>query len=185
MINQLDSTWYNTNRFLRATSSLWWPWWPSTPFLSPTLTFTKCPLVGTIVFGYSMYFRGWSTKNPKNLLGKKNFTPDLSLKDKSGGGQKMMSHLSDPKSLQICPIELAVAPETGGRAALEAKLLIRALGGPHELPGAPKGPPRGPKWPKIIITVKKLKKHNRINNQGPFWTPPDSPHVIPEIIPGS
>ena len=86
----------------------------STPFLSPTITFTKCPLVGTIVFGYSMHFRGWSTKNPKNLLGKKNFTPDLSLKDKSGGGQKMMSHLSDSKNLQICPIELAVVPQTGG-----------------------------------------------------------------------
>ena len=54
----------------------------NTPFLSPTITFTKCPKVGTIVFGYSMHFRGWSTKNPKNLLGKKNFTPKYSLKDK-------------------------------------------------------------------------------------------------------
>ena len=53
-----------------------------TPFLSPTITFTKCPKVGTIVFGYSMHFRGRSTKNPKNLLGKKNFTPEYSLKDK-------------------------------------------------------------------------------------------------------
>ena len=57
-------------------------WSGFTPFLSPTITFTKCPKVGTIVFGYSMHFRGWSTKNPKNLLGKKNFTPEYSLKDK-------------------------------------------------------------------------------------------------------
>ena len=57
----------------------------------------------------------------------------------------------------------------GGRVALEVKLFIGTLGGPHELPGAPKGPPRGPKWPKMTITVKKLKKHNRINNQGPFF----------------
>ena len=33
----------------------------------------------------------------------------------------------------------------GGRVALEVKLFIGTLGGPHELPGAPKGPPRGPK----------------------------------------
>ena len=73
-------------------------------------------MVRTIVLVYSMYFQGWSTKNPKNLLGKKNFTPKESLKDKSsggGGGQKMMSHLCDPKNLQICPIELAVAPDPG------------------------------------------------------------------------
>ena len=74
-------------------------------------------MVGTIVLVYSMYFRGWSTKNPKNLLGKKNFTPDYSLKDTSGGGgggQKMMSHMADPKNPGICLIELAVASETWG-----------------------------------------------------------------------
>ena len=60
-----------------------------TPFLSLTITFTKCPMVGTIVLGYSMYFRGQSCKNQKNRLGKKNFDPDFTLEDKSGGGQEM------------------------------------------------------------------------------------------------
>ena len=35
----------------------------------------------------------------------------------------------------------------GGRVSLEVKLLIGALGGPHKLLGAPKGPPRCP--PKV------------------------------------
>ena len=41
-----------------------------------SISFTKCLMVGTIVLFYSMYFRGWSTKNPKNLLGKKNRMPN-------------------------------------------------------------------------------------------------------------
>ena len=61
----------------------------------------------------------------------------------------------------------------GGRVSLEVKLLIGALGGPHELLVALKGPPqrplRGKKWLKMTIKVKKLKNHNRINNQGPFF----------------
>ena len=68
-----------------------------------------------------------------------------------------MSHLADPKNPQICSLELAVAPEMGGRVALDVKLPIRALGGPYELPGAPKGPPRGPKSLKMTISVKKSK----------------------------
>ncbi len=73
-------------------------------------------MVGTIELVYNMYFRGWSTKNQKNLLGKNNFIPDSSLKDKSGaggGGQKMMSYMSDSKNPGICPIELAVGPDMG------------------------------------------------------------------------
>ena len=53
--------------------------------------------------------------------------------------------------------------------SLEAKLLIGALGGPHKLLGAPKGPLRGQKWLKMTIKVKKSKNHDRINNQGPFF----------------
>ena len=52
---------------------------------------------------------------------------------------------------------------------MEVKLLMGALGGPREKASAPKGPPRGPKWLKITIKVKKLKKINRIINQGPFF----------------
>ena len=33
---------------------------------------------------------------------------------------------------------------SGGRVSLEVKLLIGALGGPHELLGAPKGPSEAP-----------------------------------------
>ena len=56
-----------------------------------------------------------------------------------------MSHLADPKNPQICSLELAVAPEMGGRVALDVKLPIRALGAPYKSPGDPKGPLRGPK----------------------------------------
>ena len=94
------------------------------------------------------------------------------MKDKSGGGgggQKMMSHMADPKNLGICPIELAVALDLGGWVSLEVKLLIGALGGPHKLRGTPKGPPRSQKWLKMTMKVKKLKNHNRIKKQGPFF----------------
>ena len=60
----------------------------------------------------------------------------------------------------------------GGRVSLEVKLLIEALGVPHKLFGTPKTPqkpPRGQKWLKMTIKVEKLKNHNRISNQGPFW----------------
>ena len=41
---------------------------------------------------------------------------------------------------------------------MEVKLLIGALGGPHELLGGPKDPPRGPKWLKMTQRVKNRKK---------------------------
>ena len=51
---------------------------------------------------------------------------------------------------------------------MEVKLLMRALGGPYKRAMAPKGPPigppRGPKWLKMIIQVKKLKKISKIMN---------------------
>ena len=54
----------------------------------------------------------------------------------------MMSHLADPKNPQICSLELAVAPEMGGRVALDVKLPIRALGAPPtSCPVTPKAPP--------------------------------------------
>ena len=55
---------------------------------------------------------------------------------------------------------------------MEVKLLIGALGGPHESHASPKGSPgapRGQKWLKMTIKVKKLENHNRINNQDPFF----------------
>ena len=52
---------------------------------------------------------------------------------------------------------------------MEVKLLIGALGDPHELLGGPIGPPRGPRWLKMTKKVKKSKKHVKINNQGPFF----------------
>ena len=45
----------------------------------------------------------------------------------------MMSHLADPKNPPICSLELAVAPEMGGRVALDVKLPIRALGAPLQV----------------------------------------------------
>jgi hypothetical protein len=40
---------------------------------------------------------------------------------------------------------------------MEVKHLIGALGGPHELVGGPKDPPRGPKWLKMTLKEKKSK----------------------------
>ena len=48
--------------------------------------------------------------------------------------------LADPKNPSICPIGLAVAPDTQVRVAIEVMHLMRALGGPHEYLSAPKPP---------------------------------------------
>ena len=81
----------------------------------------------------------------------------------------MMSHLADPKNPQICSLELAVAPEMGGRVALDVKLPIRALGGPLQVARQPQRPPQRPKMTKNDYISKKIKKkHNRIKNQGPI-----------------
>ena len=60
-----------------------------------------------------------------------------------------------------------MVPDPRRRVSLEVKLLIGALGGPYKLLAplkAPQRPPRGQKWLKMTIKVKKLKNHNRINN---------------------
>ena len=45
---------------------------------------------------------------------------------------------------------------------MEVKLLIGALGGPHELLGGLEDPPRGPKWLKMTQRVKNRKKMSEI-----------------------
>ena len=58
------------------------------------------------------------------------------------------------------------------RVAMEVKLLIGALRSSPEIASAPKNPqipPRRPKWLKMTIDVKKLKKNNRMIIQGPFF----------------
>ena len=64
--------------------------------------------------------------------------------------------LADSRNLWICPIGLAVAPDTV-RVAIEVKHLMGALGGPHEYLGAPKDPPGGLKLLKMNIKEKKSK----------------------------
>ena len=46
---------------------------------------------------------------------------------------------------------------SGGRVFLEVKLLIGALGGPHELLGAPKGPSEAPQRSKMAKNDHKSK----------------------------
>ena len=51
-----------------------------------------------------------------------------------------------------------MVPDSVGRGSLEVKLLIVALGGPHELRGAPKGPPRGQKLLRMTMKVKEIEE---------------------------
>ena len=46
----------------------------------------------------------------------------------------------------------------GGRVSLEVKLLIEALGGPHELLGSPKGPPEAPQRSEMAKNDHKSRK---------------------------
>ena len=69
-----------------------------------------------------------------------------------------MSHLANPKNPPICSLELAVAPEMGGRVALDVKLPIRALGGPLQVARRPQRPPQRPKMTKNDHISKKIEK---------------------------
>ena len=57
----------------------------------------------------------------------------------------------------------------GVRVAIEIKQLLGALRSPHEWLGALKDPPQRPKMAKSDHKGEKIKKLNRINNQGPLF----------------
>ena len=81
-----------------------------------------------------------------------------------------MSHLADPKNPQICSLELAVAPEMGGRVALDVKLPIRALGGPLQVARRPQRPPQRPKMTKNDHISKKIKKtRQNQKSRSDYW----------------
>ena len=51
-----------------------------------------------------------------------------------------------------------MAPDLGGRVSLEVKLLIGALGGPHESLATPKSPPEAPQRSKMAKNDHKSRK---------------------------